>query len=180
MSIIIGITVIALIFSDILFALMVVVGGGLVVLILSVILASLYERIFRSARDSRIGNFPRFDGLRTLVRPLTPTLPITVSLVSVTTFFLVFVMFSLSFRSELSIDATESANMYALNILESDREKIEKILTEKSEMYSILRARISKVNGRTLAEHLETPSPSGEFTREFNITTTPLENRIIE
>jgi putative ABC transport system permease protein len=179
-SIIIGITVIALIFSDIVFALMVVVGGGLVVLILSVILASLYERIFRSARDSQRGNFPRFDGLRTLVRPLTPTLPITVSLVSVTTFFLVFVMFSLSFRSELAIDATESANMYALNILESDREKIEKVLTEKSEMYSILRARISKVNGRTLAEHLKTPSPSGEFTREFNITTTPLENKIIK
>jgi len=179
-SIIIGITVIALIFSDIVFALMVVVGGGLVVLVLSVILASLYERIFRSARGSRIGNFPRFDGLRTLVRPLTPTIPITVSLVSVTTFFLVFVMFSLSFRSELAIDATESANMYALNILESDRDKIETILTEKSEMYSILRARISKVNGRTLAEHLETPTPSGEFTREFNITTTPLENKIIK
>jgi predicted lysophospholipase L1 biosynthesis ABC-type transport system permease subunit len=103
-----------------------------------------------------------------------------ISLVSVTTFFIVFVMFSLSFRSELAIDATESANMYALNILESDKAKIEAVLTEKSEMYSILRARISRVNGQTLAEHLDTESPTGEFTREFNITTTPLENKIIQ
>jgi predicted lysophospholipase L1 biosynthesis ABC-type transport system permease subunit len=47
-------------------------------------------------------------------------------------------------------------------------------------MYSILRARISRINGRTLAAHLDTEKPSGEFTREFNITTTPLENNIIQ
>ena len=46
-------------------------------------------------------------------------------------------------------------------------------------MYDILRARISKVNGKSLAEHLKEENPSGEFTREFNITTTSLENKII-
>jgi putative ABC transport system permease protein len=46
-------------------------------------------------------------------------------------------------------------------------------------MYSILRARISKINSKTLAEHLGTPKPTGEFTREFNITTSPLTNPII-
>lgn len=46
-------------------------------------------------------------------------------------------------------------------------------------MYDILRARIDRVNGRTLAEHLGEERPSGEFTREFNITTTPLENAVI-
>lgn len=171
---------IALIFSDIVFALLVVVGGGVILLILSFILQFLYERIFRFAAPLRVRDFPLFDGLRTLVRPLTPTIPITISLVSVTTFFLVFIMFSLSFRSELSIDASESANMYALNILESDRAKIEAVLTEKSEMYSILRARISRINGQTLTEHLNTEKPSEQFTREFNITTTPLENQIIQ
>jgi putative ABC transport system permease protein len=46
-------------------------------------------------------------------------------------------------------------------------------------MYSILRARISKINNKTLAEHLGTPKPSGEFTREFSITTSPLDNDIL-
>lgn len=35
------------------------------------------------------------------------------------------------------------------------------------------------MNGQSLAEHLGTPKPTGEFTREYNITTSPLENRII-
>lgn len=47
------------------------------------------------------------------------------------------------------------------------------------EIYSILRARVTAVNGFTLANHLDTPEPSREFTREFNITTTPLSNPIL-
>ena len=47
------------------------------------------------------------------------------------------------------------------------------------EIYSILRARVTAVNGLTLATHLGTPEPSREFTREFNITTTPLSNPIL-
>ena len=47
-------------------------------------------------------------------------------------------------------------------------------------MYSILRARISHINGKTLVEHLGTENPSGEFTREFNVTLSPLENTILK
>lgn len=47
------------------------------------------------------------------------------------------------------------------------------------EIYSILRARVMKVNASTLAEHLDVTEPSREFTREFNITTTPLSNPIL-
>lgn len=46
-------------------------------------------------------------------------------------------------------------------------------------MYDILRARILGVNGQTLSEYLGQERPSGEFTREFNITTTKLENKIL-
>lgn len=120
-----------------------------------------------------------FDAIRALVRPLTPTIPITISLVSVTVFFLVFASFSLAFRSQLVIDSTNTANIYAINILESDREKVEGVISSGALMYDILRARIDGVNGRTLTEHLGEDRPSGEFTREFNITTTPLENRIL-
>ncbi len=170
--------VITIIFRDFLFALMVVVWGIMILWLLSVFLGFLYGFIFTRAKFLRERRFPLFDALRSLVRPLTPTLPITISLVSVTTFLLVFLLFSLAFRSELSLDVTQSANIYALNILESDRPKIEKILSG-ADMYSILRARIEKVNDRTLAGHLGDVRPSGEFTREFNITTTPLPNTIL-
>ena len=96
-----------------------------------------------------------------------------------TVFFLVFASFSLAFRSRLVIDSTNTANIYAINILEQDREKVEKVIGTGALMYDILRARIDRVNGKTLAEHLGIERPSGEFTREFNITTTPLENKII-
>lgn len=108
-----------------------------------------------------------------------PTLPITISLVSVTVFFLVFASFSLAFRSKLVIDSTNTANIYAINILESDRAKVEKVIGSGALMYDILRARIVGVNGKTLSEYLGEERPSGEFTREFNITTTKLENQII-
>jgi predicted lysophospholipase L1 biosynthesis ABC-type transport system permease subunit len=110
---------------------------------------------------------------------MTPTIPITLSLISVTTFFVVFILFSLAFRSELTLDVAKNANIFALNILESDREKIEKVLSG-AEMYSILRAKISLINGKTLAEHLGTENPSGEFSREFNVTISPLQNKILK
>ncbi|MBP9780095.1 hypothetical protein KBD33_05765, partial [Candidatus Gracilibacteria bacterium] len=48
------------------------------------------------------------------------------------------------------------------------------------ELYSILRARISRINNKTLEEYFQNETPSGEFTREFNITTNILKNRIIQ
>jgi predicted lysophospholipase L1 biosynthesis ABC-type transport system permease subunit len=108
-----------------------------------------------------------------------PTLPITISLVSVTVFFLVFASFSLAFRSKLIIDSTNTANIYAINILESDRREVEKVIGSGALMYDILRARIVGVNGKPLSEYLGEERPSGEFTREFNITTTKLENQIL-
>jgi len=120
-----------------------------------------------------------YDAIRSLVRPITPTIPITISLVSVTVFFIVFVSFSFAFRSQLVIDSTNTANIYAINILEQDREKVRSVIGTGALMYDILRARIDRINGKTLAEHLGTERPSAEFTREFNITTTPLENAIL-
>lgn len=96
-----------------------------------------------------------------------------------TTFFIVFVLFSLALYDKLNIDTGETANIYALNILESDRVRIEATLTGSDAMYSVLRARISKINGQSLSGFLNTERPSGEFTREFSVTITPLENKIL-
>lgn len=177
-NVLIGIIVIAIIFEDVLFAFGLVLGMGAIFWILAYIFIRLYQWIFALATPYREKKFLLFDALRTLVRPMAPTIPITLSLISVTTFFVVFILFSLAFRSELTLDAGKNANIFALNILESDREKVEKVLSG-AEMYSILRARISNINGKTLAEHLGTERPSGEFSREFNVTITPLQNAIL-
>ena len=120
-----------------------------------------------------------YDALRALVRPLTPTLPITMSLVSVTVFFLVFATFSLAFRQKLVMDSTDTANIYAINILDTDRAKVEKVIGSGALMYDMLRGRIRKINGKTLEEHLDVKQASVEFTREFNITISLLENKIL-
>jgi hypothetical protein len=63
------------------------------------------------------------------VRPLTPTLPIALSLTIITSVMVVFLLFSLSFRAKLVLDTSETANIYAINILESDREKVSTYLS---------------------------------------------------
>ena len=101
------------------------------------------------------------------------------SLVSVTVFFLVFATFSLAFRQKLVMDSTDTANIYAINILDTDRAKVEKVIGSGALMYDMLRGRIRKINGKTLEEHLDVKQASVEFTREFNITISLLENKIL-
>lgn len=175
-----GIFILFLLFGTPVFSILVWVGAWVFFLLFWLILHSLYLLIFRTGAPLREKNFYRFDALRTLVRPLTPTIPISISLVSVTVFFLVFASFSLAFRSKLVIDSTNTANIYAINILESDVEKVRSTLGPSALMYDILRARVVKINGASLEEHFETDRVSGEFTREFNVTTTPLDNDILK
>ncbi len=174
-----GILILIILFGNPLFSLLVWGSVWVFFFIFGHILWYLYRWIFQISSSMRKRKFFFYDALRTLVRPLTPTIPITVSLVSVTVFFLIFVSFSLAFRSKLVIDSTFTANIYAINVLETDKWKVQEKIGSGALMYDILRARISKVNGKSLAEHLKEENPSGEFTREFNITTTSLENKII-
>lgn len=138
----------------------------------------MYQWIFLRQKKYRKTYFAFYDGVRNLVRPLTPTIPLTVSLLGITLFFVVFSFFSLSFREKLLADTRNTANIYAINILESDRENVEKILSG-AEMYSIMRVRISAINEKSLKEHLQEENPSREFTREFNVTTDTLDAPVI-
>jgi predicted lysophospholipase L1 biosynthesis ABC-type transport system permease subunit len=168
-----------LIFSSLQISLFILVGLMVLIGLGSWIIALIYRLLFRLIWRYRERYFVLYDALRTHVRPLAPSVPVTLSLVFITSFFIVFLLFSLSFREKLSVSVDQTANIYAINILEQDRVKIEKYLSWSGDMYSILRARISKINNKTLAEHLDTPKPTGEFTREFNITTSPLDNEIL-
>lgn len=157
----------------------VVTVGLLIFLGLIVVFSFLYRTIYRIATPLRSSRFYLFDGIRSLVRPLTPTLPLTASLGLITTFFVVFSLFSLSFRERLITDTKQSANIFAINILDTDIDKIREFVSPQWEIYDILRARITRVNNKPLEIHLGVPEPTPEFTREFNITTATLAAPIV-
>lgn len=167
------------IFSDGMKVLFLVWIGWVILSVFIFAIHSSYHILFSFAKRYRYQNFPLYDAIRTHIRPLTPTRAITLSLIMVTTALIVFVMFSLAFRSKLILDTTSVANIYAINILEQDREKIERYMAWSGELYSVIRARIMEINGESLALHLGVENPSREFTREFNMTTTPLDTQII-
>lgn len=167
-----------LIFERFFWSLFVTAVALVIFLFLSGVLLWLYRRIFVFSSRWRMGHFALYDGVRALVRPLTPSIPLTISLLGITLFFVVFAFFSLSFRDRLLADTRDTANIYAINILESDRENVEKVLSG-AEMYSIMRVRISAINGKSLKEHLQEENPSREFTREFNVTTDTVDVPII-
>ena len=167
-----------LIFERFFWSLLVTWVALVIFLFLSGVLLWIYRRIYILSSKWRYTHFDFYDGVRTLVRPLTPSIPLTISLLGITLFFVVFSLFSFSFREKLLTDTRNTANIYAINILESDRENVEKVLSG-AEMYSIMRVRIATINGKTLKEHLQVENPSREFTREFNVTTDTLDAPIV-
>lgn len=140
---------------------------SLIIVVGTLVLYGIFAKVFLVVYKYSLGKvtpyrkryFYVFDGIRSLSRPLMPTIPITLSLFGMTIFFVIFGIFSLSFREKLLLDTRDSANVYAINILESDRQKIDTILSD-STMYSILRARINTINNKTLSEHLDQKTPS--------------------
>lgn len=161
--------IVALIFEDVLWSLMVVFLGSLVLLFVGAILQALFRFFLRKSERFRSEYFLFYDGIRTLVRPLSPAIPIGISLIGMILFFTVFTLFSLAFREKLSIDTKTTTNIYTINILDQDIDIIRKNFPE-AKAYSILQARIAQVNHQDLASFLHTPTPSREFSREFNVT----------
>lgn len=148
---------------------MVVLLSSAAIVVIGVILQYLFRFFLLRSERLRSQYFPFYDGIRTLVRPLSPAIPISISLIGMVLFFTVFTLFSLAFRDKLSIDTKTTTNIYAINILDQDIDIIRKTFPE-AKAYSILQARISQVNHQDLASFLHTPSPSREFSREFNVT----------
>lgn len=167
------------IFNNILTSLLIVISGMSIFIALTLLFRLIYKLFLRLVIRYRYSQFTVFDGIRALTKPLTPSIPITISLIGMTVFFIIFGLFSLSFQDKLRQDTAQSANIYAINVLEADKQKLEKILPETT-LYSIIRARISSINNKTLSEHLNQENPSGELSREFNITTNNLNIPIIK
>jgi putative ABC transport system permease protein len=94
---------------------------------------------------------------------------LTIAFISV----FVFLAVSLTFRDRLILTSKDDTNIYAINILEADRKKVQKEFPNDN-LFSVLRARISTVNSKPLSEHVAGKGPDREFTREFSLTTNPL------
>ncbi len=89
------------IFQDIILTSMIVFGGLLLFVVFATGFVKLYLYILKWINSYRKKSFYLFDGIRSLSRPLMPTIPITLSLLGMTIFFVIFGIFSLSFREKL-------------------------------------------------------------------------------
>jgi putative ABC transport system permease protein len=141
----------------------------------------LYRSIFSLSARSKLRErfFGIFDGIRSLARPGMPAASITLTLTLGLAVVLLFLTLTLSFRSRLEISDANTTNLFAINILETDRAKIVQEFWE-DKLYAIIQGRITRINGQDLQAHVWGSTGSGamggsrEFTREFSITTNPL------
>ncbi len=119
--------------------------------------------------------FTWYDGIRSIIRPGSPAVLMTLFLLIAGGVMGIFFAITLTFTERLSVDRDSSTNIYAINILETDEQKVRSTFPE-ADVFSILRARVVRINDRSLADHIGTPTPGGEFRREFSITTNPLKD----
>ncbi|MDQ1344462.1 MAG: putative transport system permease protein [Patescibacteria group bacterium] len=144
------------------------------VLLLAYFAIRLVARAFFSVSSD---NFALFDSTRLALSPGSPAFPVVSAFVVPAMLFASFSSLAFHFSSELERLSTSGVDVFAINLLPKGMESVRAAFPH-SEAFSIVRARISKINGRTLSEHLE-GEPSREFSREFNITSSSLDEDVI-
>lgn len=122
-------------------------------------------------------DFASFDAVRLAVAPGSPAFPVVSAFVVPAVLFASFASLAFHFSDELERLSSTGYDIFVLNLSESGASFIRNEYP-RSESYSIIRARISKINGKTLSEHLE-GNPSRQFTREFNVTSSSLPEAVI-
>ncbi len=128
-------------------------------------------KLFKNTKNT---NFNIYDSIRNTIKPWNLSLLISWSfLISFTTLLFISII-SLNFLNTLNIDLSDNKNVYVINIPEADREKIGNEYFDDT--FSVILARISKINTLTLWEYLWDRWDSGRFTREFNITDNALKD----
>lgn len=152
-----------------------VVGSISAVLALSYVSIRTVARFFRKASA---GNFAFFDAVRLSLSPGSPAFPVVSAFVVPAVLFASFASLAFHFSSELQRLSASGYDVFALNLQPKDVDSV-RAKFPRSEAYSVIRARISRINGKTLPEHLK-GEPPREFTREFNVTTSALPESVIE
>lgn len=152
-----------------------VVGSISSVLLLSYVSIRAVAKAFRKASS---GNFALFDAVRLSLSPGSPAFPVVSAFVVPAVLFASFASLAFHFSSELERLSSSGYDVFALNLQPEDVDAV-RAEFPKSEAYSVIRARISRINGKTLSGHLN-GEPSREFTREFNVTTSALPESVVE
>lgn len=155
--------------------------AGIIVAIASAILVAGYWWLMRLMQwlhrrmDSwRTKYFTRFEASRQTIIPGNQTGLLVGGLSSALVGFCVIVALSLSFLDRLDTSAINQPNLFILNVRDQDITIIQEQEPE-ARLYDTILGRISHINNSSLNEFFD-GEPSGEFTREFNITTQPLDN----
>lgn len=151
-----------------------------VVLAISAVLLLAYfsiRAVARSASRIRTSDFAFTDAARLSVSPGSPAFPVVAAFLVPAVLLASFASLAFHFSNELTRLSASGYDVFAINLKASDAESVRKEFP-KSEAYSIIRARVSKVNGHSLSDHLG-GEPSREFTREFNVTSSPLPDAVI-
>lgn len=152
-----------------------------VILAVAVVLFLAYGAIRFVARafsSVKTNDFAFTDAVRLAVSPGSPAFPVVAAFLVPAVLLASFSSLAFHFSSELQRLSSSGYDVFAINLKESDAAAVRKEFP-KSESYSIIRARISRINGETLSEHLK-GEPSREFSREFNVTSSELPNAVIQ
>lgn len=122
-------------------------------------------------------DFALFDAVRLSVAPGSPAFPVVSAFVIPAVLLASFSSVAFHFSSELARLSASGADVFAVNLLPDDVPSIRAEFPDAG-TFSILRARIVRINGKTLRDHLG-GEPSREFSREFNLTSSELPERIV-
>ncbi len=153
---------------------LVIVGFIAAILALSHAAIRLTSRFLKHRLRS---DFASFDAVRLAVAPGSPAFPVVSAFVVPAVLFASFASLAFHFSDELDRLSSSGYDVFALNLSEDSAAAVVAEYPQ-SESYSIIRARISKINGKTLSEHFG-ENPSREFTREFNVTSSFLPEAVI-
>ncbi|MFB0965187.1 MAG: hypothetical protein QMC36_05925 [Patescibacteria group bacterium] len=152
-----------------------VIAAAAAVLLLAYFSIRLVARAFSLAKTK---DFAFTDAVRLAVSPGSPAFPVVSAFLVPAVLLASFSSLAFHFSSELQRLSSSGYDVFAINLKEADASAVRKEFP-KSESYSIIRARISRINGKTLSEHLN-GEPSREFSREFNVTSSPLPDVVID
>ena len=146
----------------------------IVIILLAFVVKLYFYTLFWIVKAFKEKKFLLFYTLRACIRPWNMTLFISLPIIIVGSVFFFLLIFAISFLDIARIE-NDDENYFILNIDSEDRDELRERFSN-IELYDILLARIQRINDIPLRDFLSTSPRSGEFTREFNLTTNPLPN----
>lgn len=171
--------IVFLLTQNLFFSVWVTIGWSVLIFLISKALTLGFSYLKKRSINYRKKRFWRFDAIRQTTLPWNQTTLLVGGLTASLLSFGIIVSISISFLDRLQISSTNQPNLFVLNVRTQDIETIKKS-DSNARLYDSILARIQSINKIPLSTYLETLElqwgRQWEFTREFNITTTILDN----